>query len=74
MENRTLYETNPLTELCQLLQPDEIIKLVVEIRRIKDAGGWGEVKLGFKRGKLARPVTTVMPQYDEEEGKLLQNP
>jgi hypothetical protein len=54
--------------LCEVLTQEEIAKIALEIKRISDAGGWGELRLIFKRGRMGRPVTVILPQY-EEEGK-----
>lgn len=53
--------------LTDLLTPEEIAKIALEVKRISDAGGWGTLQLTFKHSKMGRPVTTILPQYEDDE-------
>ena len=60
---------NNAIQLTDLLTPDEIAKIALEVRRISEAGGWGELRLVFKRSRMCRPVTTILPQYEDDGNK-----
>lgn len=65
MENRAVYGVDPYEELKSLMQPDEAGQLVKLLRLVKDLGGWGEVRLPFKRARLCRATVTVSPVEEE---------